>query len=304
MRYYGFSPRDVLVRKYLGAGPEDVVLEIGPGSGNTARAVLGRTAGYWGVDISEAAVRNLREAFEGRRDVVFEAVDVCGDGHLGRTFDRVFSMDTLEHVADAGAFFRFAARHLAEGGTAVVCFPNGMPEPNGDVGERHGVTWFERRGELESAARAAGFEIDEMLEIRDSAWQRGVRAVLWEGPRRVALGLLRVLRTRRDKKPDLPARRSPKVSIPGGAACEADTCDSGLGRPSDRNTYEGTESFRVNARGGVVRLAAALWGTMAQGAARLFPPFRAKTAGPDIMKRRILLRLRKPRPEIRWQADV
>ncbi|MDW7760051.1 MAG: class I SAM-dependent methyltransferase [Acidobacteriota bacterium] len=304
MRFYGFSPRRVLVRKHLGERPEDVVLEIGPGSGNTARAVLGRTAGYWGVDISEAAVRNLREAFDGRRDVVFEAADVCGGGFLGRTFDRVFSVDTLEHVADGAAFFGFAGRHLAEGGTAVVCFPNGMPEPKGDAGVRHGATWFETREELESAARAAGFEIEEMLEIRDTAWQRGVRVVLWEGPRLVALGLLRVLRAIRENKPDVPVGRSSRVSRPGEATCEADKCDSGSRRPSDRDTYEGTESFRINARGGVVRDAAALWAGMAQGAARLFPPYRAFPAGADIMERRILLRLRKTRPEASKETGV
>jgi SAM-dependent methyltransferase len=288
MRFYGFSPRAVLVRKYLEVRPEDVVLEIGPGSGNTARAVIGRTAGYWGVDVSVEAVQGLREAFGDRKDVVFAVADACGDGFLGRTFDRIFSVDTLEHVDEAQAFFRFAARHLMPGGEMLICFPNGMSEKKGracsqqagGAAERHGVTWFETRAELEGVVRDAGFEIDEILEIRDSAWQSVVRALLWDAPRTLALGALRILRAARGK-------RGERITGPekNGRA--------GRGSPSKRETYEGTESFHVNKRGGMARDAAALYARFAESAARIFPPYKACPADDAIFERRVLLRLRK-----------
>lgn len=283
MRFYGFSPRVALVRKFLGARPEDVVLEIGPGSGNTAREIIGRVAGYWGADVSAEAIRGLREAFGDREGVTFRVADACGNIFLGRTFDRVFAMDILEHVCDAGAFFRFAARHLVPGGTALVVFPN---EKEKD-GKAHGLTRFSTREELEETVRAAGFEIEELSEVRDSAWHRAVRVVLWKGPRAVVLRVVRGLQA-------ACGTRNGKTGQQGrGETRRKARCKSGRRALRDPDTYGQTDSCRLNERGGVVRNAAAAWARFAERAARIFPPFRTRPAGPEIAGRRILLRLRK-----------
>ena len=148
LRFYGFSPRDKLIKKYLPVHPTDSVLEIGVGSGNTARAVLGRAREYRGVDISPEAVENLRESFKNCDGVLFEVADVCGERDLGRRFDRIYSVDTLEHVDNPPAFFRFISRHLEGEGSRQTrrslggAFPQSLPgrsghENQGEGGESH-----------------------------------------------------------------------------------------------------------------------------------------------------------------------
>ena len=283
MRFYGFSPRAALVRKFLGAEPKDVVLEIGPGSGNTAREIVGRVAGYWGADVSAEAIRGLREAFGDRDDMTFRVADACGSGFLGRTFDRVFAMDTLEHVRDARAFFRFAARHLVPGGTALIVFPNGREKDE----KAHGVTRFSTREELEQTVRAAGFEIENLLEVRDSVWHSAVRAVLWRAPRAVVLRVVRGLQAACGTRSGKAGRQR------RGETRRKARCKSGRRALRDPDTYGQTDSCRLNERGGVVRDAAAAWARIAECAACLFPLFRSRPAGREISGRRILLRLRK-----------
>ena len=283
MRFYGFSPRAALVRKFLGAEPEDVVLEIGPGSGNTGREIIGRVAGYWGADISAEAILGLREAFGDREDVTFQVADACGNIFLGRTFDRLFAVDTLEHVCDAGAFFHFAARHLVPGGTALVVFPN---EKEKD-GKTHGLTRFDAREDLEEMVRSAGFDIEDLFEIQDTAWHKIVRAVMWKAPRAVVLQVVRwwqAARGTRSGEAGRQRRRETRRKMRG---------ISGHDVPLDPDTYSQTDSYRLNERGGVVRNAAAAWARIAERAARIFPPFRTRPAGAEIAGRRLLLRLRK-----------
>jgi SAM-dependent methyltransferase len=283
MRFYGFSPRAALVRKFLGAGPKDVVLEIGPGSGNTAREIIGRVAGYWGADISAEAIRGLREAFGDREDVILRVADACSNVFLGRTFDRVFAMDTLEHIRDTRAFFRFAARHLVPGGTALVVFPN-EKEKDGKV---HGIARFDAREDLEETVRSAGLEIEDLLEIQDTAWHKIVRAVMWKAPRAVVLRAVRWLQAARGTRSGEAGRQR------RGATRRKARCKSGRRALRDPDTYGWTDSCRLNERGGVVRDAAAAWARIAECAARLFPLFRSRPAGAEITGRRILLRLRK-----------
>ena len=283
MRFYGFSPRAALVRKFLGAEPKDVVLEIGPGSGNTAREIVGRVAGYWGADVSAEAIRGLREALGDREDVILRVADACSSGFLGRTFDRVFAMDTLEHVCNAGAFFRFAARHLVPGGTALIVFPNGREKDE----KAHGVTRFSTREELEQTVRAAGFEIENLLEVRDSVWHSAVRAVLWRAPRAVVLQVVRWLQAARGTRSSEAGRHRRRETRRKMRDI------SGHGVLLDPDTYSRTDSCRLNERGGVVRDAAAAWARIAECAACLFPLFRSRPAGREISGRRILLRLRK-----------
>ena len=106
--------------------------------------------------------------------------DVCGERDLGRRFDRIFSVDTLEHVDNPPAFFRFIARHLEGGGEAVVIFPN--ERENG----RHGITGFTDWEELERMIRNSGLRPMEILEIHDTLPHRLIRAFLWTGPRALA----------------------------------------------------------------------------------------------------------------------
>jgi len=107
-------------------------------------------------------------------------LDVCAEGaDLGRSFDVVFSLDTLEHVECPGRFFSFMARHLEDDGRGAVLFPNESAE------RHHGVTWFEDEGALRRAIEEAGLEVVRLLELRMSAWHRAIKAVFWTAPKRL-----------------------------------------------------------------------------------------------------------------------
>lgn len=72
-----------------------------------------------GLDILEPMVKELQQ-----RGFNVRCADATGDQDLGERFDLVFIGDVLEHVNDAAALLRFAARHLAPGGRILASTPN------------------------------------------------------------------------------------------------------------------------------------------------------------------------------------
>jgi ubiquinone/menaquinone biosynthesis C-methylase UbiE len=92
------------------------VLEIGCGTGNYLRALRGRTrCAAWGLDPSREMLARARTQTDpnvvawcrGRAESLPFA---------GSSFDLVFSVDVIHHVADRLAYFREAIRVLASGG--------------------------------------------------------------------------------------------------------------------------------------------------------------------------------------------
>jgi SAM-dependent methyltransferase len=83
-------------------------------------ARIRRAAAYClGVDILEPLVAELNA-----RGFNVRCVDATSDADLGERFEVVFAGDVIEHVDNAVALLRFAARHLAPRGRVYVTTPN------------------------------------------------------------------------------------------------------------------------------------------------------------------------------------
>jgi len=181
MRYFGFAVREHYLGKAVDFAPDMAVLEIGVGAGKAAEILRDRVKEFWGVDHSAGLVEMLREEYGEGRDARFFLLDVCDErAGLGKKFDVVFSLDTLEHVPCPGRFFVFFARHLGEDGQGVVLFPNES------AAKHHGVTWFEEEEALREVVEEAELEVVRLVELKMTAWHRVVKAVLWGWPKSLA----------------------------------------------------------------------------------------------------------------------
>jgi ubiquinone/menaquinone biosynthesis C-methylase UbiE len=97
-----------------GLGADSRVLEVGCGTGNYALA-LEALAGCacWGIDPSEQMLARARERSQSGRFSPGRAERL---DFPAATFDVVFSVDVIHHVADRAAYYREAHRVLGPGG--------------------------------------------------------------------------------------------------------------------------------------------------------------------------------------------
>ncbi|HEX5443478.1 MAG TPA: methyltransferase [Pirellulales bacterium] len=196
------APRDLLLQQCLGAKASDAVLEVGTGSGSSLFRFADSVAAYHGIDISPGPVDRLRRAVARRRrpfpDIELFALDFCqpnAAAKLQRRYDLVFSCDTLEHVQDPQTFIHNVYAALKPGGRALITYPNEHPS------YAHGITYFERRADVQQLFTNAGFsardlQIDalQMTTAADRALTVG-----WRWPQGLAKAALRRLMTRQDR---------------------------------------------------------------------------------------------------------
>ena len=98
-------------------------LDIGCSNGSLLRALQDRGAGACvGVDVSQQRLISARKVCLGRQ-VDFLQLDAAVD-RLQGTFDLIFCLDVLEHVADGQGLIARAAEALAPGGTMYVSLHN------------------------------------------------------------------------------------------------------------------------------------------------------------------------------------
>jgi SAM-dependent methyltransferase len=190
------APRDLLLLESLSAGPSDVALEVGTGSGSSLLRLAGAVAALHGVDVAETAVERLRRALaESRgpaRGVKLFTLDFCDPraaDSLPTRYDLVFSCDTVEHIPRPGPFFANLYAALKPGGRLIVTFPNESPS------RAHGITSFEHLVELEQVLEGANFArgeyaIETLQMNRAAAWVMGVG---WLLPISLAKRFLRLL---------------------------------------------------------------------------------------------------------------
>ena len=106
---------NVLVR-YLDPQPGDKILDIGCSRGFYVQALEAYGADVTGVDSSEASVSQTVSPH-------VELGDATNLRFPDGTFDKVFSLHTIEHVPEPGALLSEIGRVLKPGGMAIIVYP-------------------------------------------------------------------------------------------------------------------------------------------------------------------------------------
>jgi 2-polyprenyl-3-methyl-5-hydroxy-6-metoxy-1,4-benzoquinol methylase len=115
----GYVVRRVEGKRVLDIGIVSHTLEYVSKS-NWRHETIRKHASYClGIDILSELIDELRAA-----GYQVRAADATSDEDLGERFDAVFMGDIIEHVDNPVALLRFARRHLAPDGVALVATPN------------------------------------------------------------------------------------------------------------------------------------------------------------------------------------
>jgi SAM-dependent methyltransferase len=150
--------QELLLRRFLAAGPGPRVLDAGAGHGSMTRLLAAHGFEVTSVDVSEAAVETLREAGAGEVRQADLTVLPFAEG----SFDAVVLSEVLEHLDDDVAGLREAARVTRPGGVLAVSVPAGRWGPSDDwAGHRRRYD----RTSLERLFAAAGVRLE-----RCDAW--------------------------------------------------------------------------------------------------------------------------------------
>jgi len=106
---------NVLLR-YLNPNKGEKILDMGCSRGFYVRKVEEYTDSVIGVDISESSLKDAVSTRVRYGDVT--SLDFETD-----SFDKIYSLHTIEHIPDLERFFSEMARVLRPGGKAVVVYP-------------------------------------------------------------------------------------------------------------------------------------------------------------------------------------
>jgi len=179
MDYYGFCTRDYLILGQVAFNKKLSVLEIGIGTGSTARHIIGQVNKFCGVDISEELISWLSVTYKNSKNVSLYALDVCSSISLRQKFDLIYSLDTLEHVVSPLDYFYFISAHLADEGIGIVVFPNESEH------KHHGVTRFRSKAVFSDLICSAGLKIESFYEIKKTLWHIFIESCLWKMPKMI-----------------------------------------------------------------------------------------------------------------------
>ena len=102
--------------EYLNPGEEEKVLDMGCSRGFYVKAMEDYTRGVIGVDISEDSLENAVTP-------KVEYGDITNLDFTEGSFDKVYSLHTIEHLPNLEQFFSEVARVLKPGGTAIIIYP-------------------------------------------------------------------------------------------------------------------------------------------------------------------------------------
>ena len=105
-----------LLLEYLKPKRGEEILDLGCSRGFYVREMENYTDGVIGVDISETS---LKEAVTQK----VEYGDITNLEFEANSFDKIYSLHTIEHIPNVSRFFLEIARVLRPGGIAIIVYP-------------------------------------------------------------------------------------------------------------------------------------------------------------------------------------
>jgi SAM-dependent methyltransferase len=182
---HDFPIRDEILYQCLPLSADLDILEIGPGSGFTAFRMSREVRHVSLLDVSAGTIHQLESRLQDIPNLSFFCADLCAPGLksiVKKEFDAVFGLAVLDLLPDPATGLKNLAELLSRGGRLMMQFPN-YPPP-----KARGITFFQKRRELDDLLEAAGFKAWNVFALRlrphagfifEQFHERPLRAARW-----------------------------------------------------------------------------------------------------------------------------
>ncbi|MFB6267978.1 MAG: class I SAM-dependent methyltransferase [Halodesulfurarchaeum sp.] len=164
--FAGFQATREQYHSFLELGPSDRILDLGCGTGESTRPLIGDGREVCGIDLSARQLTQAR-----RKEDLSPVSFILGDGMAlpfrANRFDAVTSVGSLQHVPDVSLALEEAHRVTRPGGRLFVVGPK-RPESRVGGAIADALMHFMVPEEMRSMARAAGYvEVETHLVHMD-----------------------------------------------------------------------------------------------------------------------------------------
>jgi SAM-dependent methyltransferase len=193
---HDFPIRDEVLYQCLPLSSDLNILEIGPGNGFSAFRMSREVSHVTLLDVSARSIRQLETQLGGIPNLSFVSDNLCIPGlkeRITKEFDAIFGLAVVHLLSDPAIAFKNLSAVLSRNGRLVLQFPNYLP-PRGT-----GITFFEKRLELDRLLQEAGFETWAVFAIGLRPHARFVFEQFHERP----LQILQWLGSRKGKREPL-----------------------------------------------------------------------------------------------------
>lgn len=110
------------LKRIIYLAKKEKVLDLGCGTGDYLKAIEGRGADLWGIDISENATAVAKNNLSKPEQII--CGDVCPLPFSDDSFDCLTAWGVIEHFPDIPKIIADIARVVKEDGTVVIMVPN------------------------------------------------------------------------------------------------------------------------------------------------------------------------------------
>ncbi len=149
---------------------EDVVLEVGCGTGRNLKKMVKKTKNIHGIDISEEMINVAKTALP---DVDFKEGDIeTGLPYCEKTFDKVLCSFVISHIKNIDSLFSEIGRVLKKNGLLVITtihpaadFSKFEPKEKRFHLMKHDINLQHNLEEITKACEISGLKICEVKEI-------------------------------------------------------------------------------------------------------------------------------------------